>query len=242
MFPLLFLKPRRASAAGPAFDPTTDATLLCEEGDYAEASGNGTFTATVGSNLTHASLAPVASAGAPDFDGSTNQLTGPLPSALGIVSTGSWSGLIAYTLDASVAAGAFYYNDQAFWGDRTDGYLALAVYDNGDATFTVELGMSCADASVKVATAVVAAAGRHVVHWKYTWNGSAGSICVGIDGVWGTPVSLTAGIDPLVEGHVIDFGRSYNGAKRLDGREHSIGFYDVVVDDTFVSDWIGAYG
>lgn len=242
MFPLLFLRSRAASVAGPSFDATTDATLLCEEGGYSEAAGNGTFVATVGSNLTEATVAPVASAGAPDFDGATNRLVGGLPATYGITGN-NWSGLIAYTLDAAGADGGAYYILDGFWGDRTDGYLLLGVFDNGDGTVTLSFGLSQSGGAVKVATTTVALAGRHVVHWKYTWDGvSAGSICVGVDGVWGTPTALTAVLDPLVNGHVIDFGRNYNAGKRFNGRQHSIGFYDVVVDDTFVADWIGAYG
>lgn len=244
MFPPLFLKSRTDDGGGappPAFDATTDATLLCEEGNYAAAAGNGTFTATVGSNLAHATLAPAAAAGAPDFDGATTQLTGPLPTALGLTGA-AHSGLLAYTIDSSHTDSGAYYNNDGFWGDVTDGYTAVSVGDNGDGTVTIYYGVTCADASTKVATQTVTAAGRHVVHWKYAWNGAAGSICVGVDGSWGTPVALTAAIDPLVNGHVVNFGRNYAGTKRLDGREHSIAFYNVVKDDTFIADWIGAYG
>lgn len=51
-----------------------DVTLWAEFPNYAESGGDGTWTATVGGDLTNGTTAPTASAGEPSFNGTNNRL------------------------------------------------------------------------------------------------------------------------------------------------------------------------
>lgn len=226
-------------------DPTTNATLLLEHGNYN--AGTQIWTETVGGGIHFegpgfSGASPAAVAGCPDFNNDSDLVT------------------------QNVAAGHLgYYLPYAGNPKNVSGFITLTggiggtpdpanpwlesqiVADHGYGAWGITYTLNGAQPQIRFwywdgtsaqkVTANITAGVKSTIHWRMTWDGATGILQIGVNGSWTAALPVSVGMDSTVASKVFDLGMGYTNSAslRLDGIVHDFSIYGVNNSDDFFS-------
>lgn len=143
---------------------------------------------------------------------------------------------------ASVSGGPPWLEDHIM-ADHGGGYYGVNLRDNAGTLETSFWIWKSNDTATQSLYYPVTAGQRHVIHWRYYWDGaSSGYIQFGVDGTWGAQVAMSFPFHAGSAGLSMKLGSNYSGTHDLDATMHAVGFYNAVKDDTFFNNLIAMYG
>lgn len=217
----------------PAFNHTSGATFLLEGGNYAISVPNGTWTATIGSNVTSTTY-PDASSGNPNFvRANSDTLANAVDINTYVGTTANlYSGDAIVEVDDIISTATVSSGDGEMIVGDDGGYIGLVLRKSGLNYFATSFQY---DPPYKTASVSIPASGR--MHLQFRANGT--NIQIRLDGgTWQTGDAATLGL--TASATQLRLGRSWTGTY-FDGRMKYIRLTNVCYSDS-VADQLVAYG